>query len=82
MHLENVDHAVLGGGGVEESSDPSPRDVLADIVTLASGVNWYVNSVLQFSFCFAQGISNLRENVEGLLVIMANLFPSCKKLIY
>ena len=39
MHLEYVHHAVLGGG-----------EVLADIVTLGSYVNWYVNSVLQFSF--------------------------------
>ena len=80
MHLEKVDHAVLGGGGGRLT--PCPRDVLADIVTLGSGVNWYVNSVLQFSICFAQGISNLAGQVEGLLVMMANLFPSRKKLIY
>ena len=68
-----------GGGG---RLTPCPRDVLADIVTLGSGVNWYVNSGLHFSFYFAQGNSNSRVQVKGLLVMMANLFPSSKKLIY
>ena len=68
------------GGGSRLT--PCPRFVLADIVTLASGVNWYVNSVFQFFFCFAQGVSNLRVQITGLLAIMANLCPSRKKLIY